>query len=465
LAAALLFAVTVLLGGLAVGWTSPLSWAEEEHYQLGVNLYATGQMRLCEGASPVSRPPGYPVFVALALFLSGGREAAVAAAQVLLLGASALIFFWWACGLFGRALALPLALVYACNPLMLVLCGYRHYDILHLSVVAGGGFALQRALTKPKPRWMAMTGAGALFGIATLIRPMTLILPATLLPFLWLAQHLEWRRTIRTALALTLGLVAVVGPYTLRNYALTGRIIPVNKQDGQAFWILTARPFRASDGDDRWKIVWFSRGMPIFTAVTGETHFTMDAFARNHIPVDDALLREAGARLRQEPWVAVYNVWENLRLFILTSPAAIVERFVYEQLPGDPAAPRKGAPRALALLLSEAFDVLVLALTLAAAIGAYVAARKREGSLWVPLGVLTCFVVSHSLSFASVHYVYIKLPFLILLAGYLAQDLEEASLRLPLLGSFSVGRALATGAAVLALVLSVALLAAGPILR
>lgn len=79
--------------------------------------------------------------------------------------------------------------------------------------------------------------AGLLLGLATLTRPVTLLVPALLLPWYWLI----WERNGRLVLA-RVGLVMFVLlltllPWTVRNFVVTGDLVLVDMNGGVNFYI------------------------------------------------------------------------------------------------------------------------------------------------------------------------------------------------------------------------------------
>jgi hypothetical protein len=84
--------------------------------------------------------------------------------------------------------------------------------------------------------------AGGLTGLGVLTRPaMLLFVP---LAALWLIK----RRRIVLALAMTAGVVAVVGPWTARNYRAYGRFVLVASEGGVTFWTGN-HPLARGEGD------------------------------------------------------------------------------------------------------------------------------------------------------------------------------------------------------------------------
>ena len=190
------------------------------------------------------RPPGYPAFVAATLHLrdtfaamrglgptqAGADEDAVLFGQCLVVAATATVIF-----AFGATLLPPLeaacaGLVFACGPIGVALVGLRSYHLLHILGLAVGTAQLAFAARAPSGRPLGTLLPGVLWGIATLVRPVSLILP----PFVFLLARLRrggaWRSAALFTLLFTVGMAIPILPYTVRNYSITGRLVPVNVQ-------------------------------------------------------------------------------------------------------------------------------------------------------------------------------------------------------------------------------------------
>lgn len=98
--------------------------------------------------------------------------------NAVLLAAAASLLFIWLSDCFRRGVALVAGLLFGLNPYSVILAGVLHYSILHLLAVIAGCYLLHRAMRREdgRPSW-ALLAAGIAWGLATLIRPMTVILP------------------------------------------------------------------------------------------------------------------------------------------------------------------------------------------------------------------------------------------------------------------------------------------------
>ncbi len=236
------------------------AWNPDEWYLLGANLFVDHTLGYGAQAT-VFRPPGYPAFVAAVLSLGHGRgegmtpallwgaRSAVYLAQAVFLAlAAAGATLWWSERM-SPAIAAAGALALCANPYVLALVGLPHYALLHMVSLVLGGWALAAALRRGGLG--ALAACGVLWGAITLMRPVTLPLPAVVVALLWLRGE-RGRRLAERGCAFALGCALVVAPWTVRNYELRGRFVPVNAQGWTVLWAATEKPMPARPNHFNW---------------------------------------------------------------------------------------------------------------------------------------------------------------------------------------------------------------------
>jgi 4-amino-4-deoxy-L-arabinose transferase-like glycosyltransferase len=200
------------------------------------------------------RAPGYPAF--LALIGAGGERyesspARVKIVQAVIGGATV-----WLIGLIARRAAGPIAgvaaaAIAAVYPPLVWICSYVFSETLYSAVALLAAHTLQLAVCtgsrSSSASFRLETGAaclaaGALAGLAILIRPaMLLFLP---LAAAWLITG----RRAGLALIFVAASSAVVAPWTLRNMRVHGRFILVASEGGVTFWTGN-HPLAVGEGD------------------------------------------------------------------------------------------------------------------------------------------------------------------------------------------------------------------------
>jgi hypothetical protein len=382
----------------------------EDHFDKGVSLYETGAMS--SGSQPmVFRPPGYPVFVAVTLAVrdaaasvvrpvwrgvspGGGRRVAVLAAHAVLLGVLGASLCWFALGRAGPWTGIGCAVAVACNPLLLLLAGHVSYELLHLVLVTIATlFLLSRAETADRSG-RAMFGCGAAWGVATLVKSVTLIAPAFVL--FWALLHHRANTALRVAGYFAGGMLLVVTPYTLRNYAYTGRLIPVNEQAALALWATSLERIPPGAKYQDWVSIWFRSGMKTYTDVTGASQHSLATLEENVLELSDRFGVMALDNLRRDPSVYAYNAAHNGVMFVVDPPSSYYFR-VYAW-PRDAPTSRFVAGLSLGLL------------TLVGAVAMLLGCIRREPR-WTLLAALFAMMwAAHALTFLDARYLYVKVP-------------------------------------------------------
>ncbi len=164
------------------------------------------------------KPPGMAIYL---MFIYAAFGESVVAAQVvnalLILGGN-IIFYLVVRHRLGRQVAVCAAALYAFWP-------SRNFSVALLSYDAPGSFVVLLfwlLVDGPwKGRWYVTLLAGIAAGSAAMLRQPLLLLPAALLASRLFTES-NRRALIKEFLLLLLGLSAVVGPWTYRNYRLFG---------------------------------------------------------------------------------------------------------------------------------------------------------------------------------------------------------------------------------------------------
>jgi hypothetical protein len=423
---------------------------------LGLSVAETGTVGAA-GVPSVYKPPGYPAFIGgLVATMAGTPERCAGECptsahwghldypSAWLERAAALIYWGQACAhalsagaLFvglARLLALGPALLggllYGLNPLLIVLVGSTHYSVLHLFFIVWGCLLLWLCLGPPPRGALAWGLAGAWWGLATLVRPVSLILP----PFVLAAACVQRGTSPRRALAqtgwLTLGLCLVVVPYGVRNHRLTGRFIPVNAQLWVAVFGATARDIPASAERMRWKGVLADSREVAAVAVNHRVAGVFEPLAIGlNLRLEAAYRRAALANLRRQPFVYLRNVARSLWSYSTQTTSVYLRIFKHYQAPGG-TWPRFGRPGTAGDPASwpggDASLALGRVLGLAALFGAAWGAWTRDRLMAVPAALHLCLAAAHAITWMDFTYLYLTLPFLCLFAAYAVDRVVSA---------------------------------------
>ncbi len=198
--------------------------------------------------TPYYRPPGYPYLLAGIYFVTGGDYLAPRVFNMLI-GLLSIVLMY----LFGRAVYHPwVGLVTAA--LMAGYWGFVYYEgevndpAMFVLLIPCLLWSLRLWATSYKFRWALL--AGLLTGVYAIMRPNILLFG----PFMaaWML-HAAWRSgRLRRVPGGWIGLFAaflIIAPVTLRNYVVSGEIVPVSTYFGENFLIGNGED---SDGYTSW---------------------------------------------------------------------------------------------------------------------------------------------------------------------------------------------------------------------
>ncbi len=376
------------------------------------------------GDSSLLRPPGYVAFLRLVGTFSGGLDLvdfrAIYFAQALVLGLGTVAVFLIARRFLEESAAFLLALAFVCHPLAVVLVGYVHYDMLHISLLALSTLGVVLAFDRERPslRWAWV--AGVVVGLATLTRPVTLLFPATIaLALGWLRPGTPRERWLAWA-AFTAAMALTLAPRTIGNFQRTSRFIPVNAQTGAAFWPMTVTDLHPDSDNFPWVPLWQQRGASALAARLGPAAHNPDIFQQQPIPVDAALSSLAASQFRAQPAVYFQNVAHNLVFFWTGDSRRVLREFQFYQF-ADKSPPPDAPPVRYFIYMSAALHLL-------AAVGLLIGCWRRNrvivlaGSLFLALWAL------HALVYLDARYLYARLPFLFWFAAYGLREILPTSI-------------------------------------
>ncbi|MCA9363079.1 glycosyltransferase family 39 protein [Candidatus Kaiserbacteria bacterium] len=195
---------------------------------LAKHLLSDGTYLYLEG---IIYSPGYPVFLSFVYGLFGTAFNTVYAIQFLLLGATSAFIYLIA----YRQLSLPywvslgVALMVMFWPYMILYSMLLMTEVLYIFFIVSTAYFLMN-FSKELDLRSGIT-AGVLLGVATLIRPIVILLPFWVIFFFILFYRkkvLMNKLAIKRVVIAVLAFLIVLTPWTLYNYHRTGVFSPVN---------------------------------------------------------------------------------------------------------------------------------------------------------------------------------------------------------------------------------------------
>lgn len=240
--ATLLFSLAVLirLGGVTVlrDWTmgpTHQHGADPVEYNLLALQLTKGEGYTWQDGQPTSfRPPGFPLFLA-GMYRTFGVHYSLAYAMFCLLGGAGCVLTY----LLAREL-LPEGGARTAGAFAAVYVPYVHMatffasENLYIPCLTLGALLFIRSLKTDS--WAPLAGAGLVLGWATLTRPYTLLLLPICLAVVALGQVRRGQLRVGPLAVLPATFLAVVLPWTARNYATFGHPVLVATNGGSTFY-------------------------------------------------------------------------------------------------------------------------------------------------------------------------------------------------------------------------------------
>jgi 4-amino-4-deoxy-L-arabinose transferase-like glycosyltransferase len=229
--------VLLLAFAARIAWILAVDVDPRRDFHFDMTFYEIAALRLADGAllrdfdgTPTAKwSPGYPLLLGSVYFLFGDNLLAGKALNALLATLTCGFVYLLGARLFRPRVGLLAAAILA------VLPGDVFYSALLLSETAfatvfTGALLLFVALEERRPdrvfpRWF---GFGAVVGAAILVRGTAALFLGV--PFLIWWTSRSFGAALRRGSVAALGLLAVVAPWTIRNYAAMGAFVPVSTQ-------------------------------------------------------------------------------------------------------------------------------------------------------------------------------------------------------------------------------------------
>ena len=511
----LLFIITLSISSFSIKYNNQLEFMggfAEEYYDIGLHLFQKGTLGLDYGypSTSVFRPPGYAFFIGEVLKIWGKITHndsalqqnindidpsvefksfnAIYFAQALLLSLSTIVLFIWLSTYISLSNAFIISFLFGCNPYMIIITGLLHYDILHIFLILISTFSLIYIIDKHSDSGWKIIIPGILWGLSTLTRPTTLILPVFVFLLFCIIFKNSEKKIIELSVLFMLGMSIVILPYTIRNYNLTKELIPVNAQSGIALWGGTVTKLERSPNHYRWWGVWYGHGLPLYNSITQSYEpFRSCNYMSHAILLDRVFMKEAIHNISQRPTVYLYNVINSFVTLNLDINSVIIKLFqvkqdTYKDKDIDKIWLSEGNPQTFYSSGGQTvFEVFIYTLELLSLFGIIIfikkvydnyhpsgnhikpetsdlkypmkkkmrsemtqemANQKPENtskelseSFWlentwflVSIMVYLTFCIAHSITYMDLMYYYNKVPFLFIFTGYFFNEMDKYQL-------------------------------------
>jgi hypothetical protein len=318
----------------------------------------------------VFHPPGYPAVVWLGELLGGG--AGILAIQVLLAAITLVAVYGVGQRISGHAAGLTALVIVAIEPLSILYTGLVMSETAFTALMICSVWVLLRCWDSAS--WRVSLMAGFLLGLAVLIRPVALYLPALLVPATAVVVSQSRRRKAVMAGVLLMGFLLPVGAWVLRNAEVAGgpMLSSVDSYNLLAY--------RAAD------------------AVARDTGVSRDAAsrtltdqARSRVRSGDSLYAVASV----ERYQALRAIGQHPTGMVISSAEGFAHLAVAPGL-GALDMTRHGLPKAIRGLFSFGSTIIAAIALLAAIVGVVILVRHREWRAVLGVGAVAAYLIAVS---------------------------------------------------------------------
>lgn len=243
----MIWAIVVLALAVRIGWAlvgtqvdpflraDPLNGDAASYERAARSLLAGTGFSQTPPVPDAFWPPLYPFFLAGAHWLLGPELMPVRIVHAGLGALTVVLCFLLARDLIGHRLALVAALGAAIHPFLIYWGNWLVAEALLMPFFVGALLAMLR--TARRGTGLAATTFGVLMGLAILTKPAIQVIGLLLVA--WLVACGERRmvaQRVRLAIVALLTMVLTILPWTVRNYAVFGEVIPVSANGGYVFY-------------------------------------------------------------------------------------------------------------------------------------------------------------------------------------------------------------------------------------
>lgn len=269
---------------------TPIADAADYH-QLAIRLAEGPGYVNSAGAETAWRPPGYPAFLSIVYRAFGPSVRIATFIQVFVGALTVILLMLLTSMLFGWRESILAGLIAAAYPGLVWLPRLLLSENLSLLLTVAMLCAVTLYLKSPRIWWLALFGF--LGGLNTLVRGGNLLLPiiigAALVLVSMRKRSGQWRRLSLGLLMAAFAFVLVLMPWTIRNYRVFHRFVPVATQEGLTLYASYWPPKK--DG----KLIWGTLPGPEDTAVAAA------AQAGDEVSASKYLQQVTISRLREQP--------------------------------------------------------------------------------------------------------------------------------------------------------------------
>ena len=219
----------------------PLGFRDPAFYRHLADQLADGDGYVLEGRPTAYYPIGYPAALAAVFWVVGlvgidsasARTALTVGLNLAAAAVTLVLVFALARRIAGAWAGIAAAAAVGAMPNLVFHTAVPLSETLFLALFVGAVVVLAGAdwRTGAGPGVRRLAAAGALLGLAALVRPVALpVVP--LLVVVWLCARLGLRRAVRDVAVVALGAAVVIAPWTVRNAVRMDAFVPISTNTG-----------------------------------------------------------------------------------------------------------------------------------------------------------------------------------------------------------------------------------------
>ncbi|NOX98091.1 MAG: phospholipid carrier-dependent glycosyltransferase [Nitrospirae bacterium] len=344
---------------------------------IALSLLSRGDFSTAQGDPAISDGPIYPLFLAAIFSIFGHSLTAVRLIQAIIDSFTCLIIYLIALQMNQRkSIAILASAMAAIYPELIASSAFVLTETLFTFLLSVSTLLLLRA--KFKESKVLAVISGIFFGITILCRAVALLIPPFLfLSFLFFSNR---KRNLSLITILTIAMLLTIAPWTIRNFLVFDRFLPVSIGLGGNLWIGSYQPWQ---GDYNYK----------------------DLSDKKEIEAGLSPI-EADQRLKEE---ALKNIKENPLGYLRLFPRKFA-RFWFK-IPGGKEV-LKGKTLSKDFLYTIHFLLLFFF-----ALGLWFSLRKRTFAILTPLLIILYFTLIHVILFAIPRYRIPITPFILIFSA------------------------------------------------
>jgi len=200
---------------------------------IALNLIKNGCFCIFPPQPTVDRAPLWPATIAVIYRIVGEQNYSVRLFLSVVGSFTCLLLYFLARDVFDRRIGIVAGVIAAVYPQLFVYDGWMDAESLFIFLLIAFSYGLLRIQRTAKPLWWLWSGF--FLGLLSLERPNGLFVFAIFIVWALIVgwkKILPRRQVFRSGLVITLIACAMIVPWTIRNYAISGAFIPVTTGQG-----------------------------------------------------------------------------------------------------------------------------------------------------------------------------------------------------------------------------------------